>query len=214
MGLEKNLGQGGREEAMKQCQKATRLENLWTRGRCGQIFWPCAYTGAAPSAKNLNRVFRLDLLALTAFDKGSSGPDQHFAMRRLLQLPQRRLVPPFHPTSTLLQPKLFRTSQLDRTFHTSRPFRQEHSDPLAHRNFYRTHGRALFKALTLAFFTYQVVYWAWLVVETEGVMREKNREIQSLESQVRLLSKERSTNSDSGEDSGKEGRLLEGKGKK
>jgi len=44
-------------------------------------------------------------------------------------------------------------------------------------------------------------------------MREKNREIQSLESQVRLLSKDRSTNSDSGEGSG-EGRLLEGKGKR
>src|SRR5271170_7312243 len=107
-----------------------------------------------------------------------------------------------------------------RTFHTSPTHHQAPppsptpQPPNPHTNFYRTHGRALFKALTLAFFTYQVVYWAWLVVETEEVMREKNREIQSLESQVRLLSKERSTNSDSGEGSGKEGRLLEGKGKK
>lgn len=54
-------------------------------------------------------------------------------------------------------------------------------------NFYRTYGRALFKALTLAFFSYQVVYWAWLTLETEEIKDQKNREIKSLEQEVRLL---------------------------
>jgi hypothetical protein len=56
-----------------------------------------------------------------------------------------------------------------------------------HRGFYQTHGRALFKALTLAFFTYQVVYWAWLTLETEDIKDKKNREIKSLEGELRLL---------------------------
>lgn len=55
------------------------------------------------------------------------------------------------------------------------------------RNFYRTHGRALFKALTLAFFTYQVLYWAWLSLETEEIRDAKKREIKGLEAEVRLL---------------------------
>lgn len=54
-------------------------------------------------------------------------------------------------------------------------------------NFYRTHGRAFFKAITLAFFSYQVFYWAWLTLETEEIRDQKNREISSLESEVRLL---------------------------
>jgi hypothetical protein len=55
------------------------------------------------------------------------------------------------------------------------------------RNFYRTHGRALFKTLTLAFFTYQVLYWAWLTLETEEIKHGKNEEIGRLESEVRVL---------------------------
>ncbi|OAL21017.1 hypothetical protein AYO20_11441 [Fonsecaea nubica] len=54
-------------------------------------------------------------------------------------------------------------------------------------NFYSTHGRAFFKAITLAFLTYQIAYWAWLTLETESLKDEKNREIRSLEQEVRLL---------------------------
>ena len=64
------------------------------------------------------------------------------------------------------------------------PLREE---ALSSRSFYRTHGRALFKALTLAFFTYQVLYWAWLSLETEEAKDSKNREIRALEGEVRLL---------------------------
>ncbi|KIW30187.1 uncharacterized protein PV07_05948 [Cladophialophora immunda] len=54
-------------------------------------------------------------------------------------------------------------------------------------NFYSTHGRAFFKAITLAFLTYQIAYWAWLTVETEYLKDQKNREVKSLEQEVRLL---------------------------
>lgn len=56
-----------------------------------------------------------------------------------------------------------------------------------HTNFYRSHGRALFKSLTLAFFSYQVFYWSWITLETETMKDEKNREIAGLESEVKLL---------------------------
>lgn len=64
-------------------------------------------------------------------------------------------------------------------------------------NFYRTHGRALFKALTLAFFSYQIIYWAWLTLETEEIKDQKNREIAALEDQVRLLDEARRTKTSS-----------------
>jgi hypothetical protein len=58
-------------------------------------------------------------------------------------------------------------------------------------NFYRTHGRAFAKAITLAFLTYQITYWSWLTIEAEAEKDEKNREIKSLEQEVRLLDESR-----------------------
>src|SRR5437660_230338 len=84
-----------------------------------------------------------------------------------------------------------------RTFHNSPTYQQASSafpnsqTPNPHTNFYKTHGRALFKALTLAFFTYQVCYWAWLVLETEEIKDQKSREIKSLEEEVKLLDERR-----------------------
>ncbi|KAI1614344.1 hypothetical protein EDD37DRAFT_652918 [Exophiala viscosa] len=80
-----------------------------------------------------------------------------------------------------------------RTLTTTRPLRQTGpryaSEPQPEKpiNFYKTHGRAFFKAITLAFLTYQIAYWAWLTLETEDIMDQKKREIKSLESEVRLL---------------------------
>ncbi|KAH0848065.1 hypothetical protein FOPE_01909 [Fonsecaea pedrosoi] len=68
-----------------------------------------------------------------------------------------------------------------------RPSSTTSSAPERPVNFYSTHGRAFFKAITLAFLTYQIAYWAWLTVETEYLKDEKNREIRSLEQEVRLL---------------------------
>lgn len=58
-------------------------------------------------------------------------------------------------------------------------------------NFYSTHGRAFFKAITLAFLTYQIAYWAWLTLETEEIKDQKTRQIKSLEQEVRLLDESR-----------------------
>jgi hypothetical protein len=107
------------------------------------------------------------------------------------------------PTTRSIQLTQFTKQPPDcRCFHTS-PIQHQNppassahppsrrSTPNPHTNFYRTHGRALLKALTLAFFTYQVVYWAWLVLETEEIKADKSREIEKLESEVRLLDEER-----------------------
>ena len=73
-----------------------------------------------------------------------------------------------------------------RTFTGTRPLRQRYAAEKPP-SIYQTHGRAIFKAITLAFFSYQVVYWAWLILETEEIKDQKNREIKSLEQEVRLL---------------------------
>ncbi|KIW72425.1 hypothetical protein PV04_00620 [Phialophora macrospora] len=54
-------------------------------------------------------------------------------------------------------------------------------------NFYQVHGRAFAKVITLSFLTYQITYWTWLLLETEAIKDQKNREIKSLEQEVRLL---------------------------
>lgn len=45
--------------------------------------------------------------------------------------------------------------------------------------------------MTLAFLTYQIAYWAWLTLETEEIKDQKNREIKTLEQEVRLLDESR-----------------------
>lgn len=93
-----------------------------------------------------------------------------------------------YPSGTRTAPSLF-----GRTLTTTRQWRQTGSQypsdvqsekPI---NFYKTHGRAFFKAITLSFLTYQIAYWAWLTLETEEIKDQKNREIKSLEREVRLL---------------------------
>ncbi|RMZ78142.1 hypothetical protein DV738_g4018, partial [Chaetothyriales sp. CBS 135597] len=51
-------------------------------------------------------------------------------------------------------------------------------------SFYKTHGRAFFKCFTLAFFTYQLVYYSWLTLESEYTRDEKEREIRGLEAEA------------------------------
>lgn len=71
------------------------------------------------------------------------------------------------------------------------PLYQAQAQPERPVNVSKTHGRALFKVLTLAFLTYQIAYWAWLTVETEEIKDQKNREIKALEREVRLLDESR-----------------------
>ncbi|KAJ9602259.1 hypothetical protein H2200_013114 [Cladophialophora chaetospira] len=78
--------------------------------------------------------------------------------------------------------------------------RTQSSSPQPERpvNFYRTHGRAFAKVVTLAFLTYQISYWAWLTLETEEIKDRKNREIKSLEEEVRLLEEGRKSHKPGG----------------
>jgi hypothetical protein len=120
------------------------------------------------------------------------------AALRIPQAPRRvTILNPHLPPRTKQQISTS-LSTTYRTFHNSPTHHQAPSPssnsqpPNPHTNFYKTHGRALFKALTLAFFTYQVCYWAWLVLETEEIKDQKRREIKSLEGEVRLLDERRS----------------------
>ena len=81
----------------------------------------------------------------------------------------------------------------------SHPSSRPSSQGSVHTNFYKTHGRALFKSLTMAFLSYQVFYWAWLTLETETMKDDKGRQIKELEEEARLLA------------SGQGSHLLEGK---
>lgn len=105
-------------------------------------------------------------------------------MRRFTTTPTRRHADPRTegPTSTNTSTPSTSTAATDGGAATR---------PGGSTNFYRTHGRALFKALTLAFFSYQVIYWAWLTLETEEIKDQKNREIAALEDQVRQLDEAR-----------------------
>ncbi|TPX15181.1 uncharacterized protein E0L32_004739 [Thyridium curvatum] len=53
--------------------------------------------------------------------------------------------------------------------------------------FYRTFTRPLAKTMLLAVFTYQLVYWAWVKLETDEIKAEKTAEIAGLEAQVKSL---------------------------
>jgi hypothetical protein len=101
----------------------------------------------------------------------------HFALRALYLRQGRAISTRFHRTA--------------RPLTTSRSLQQSHHAPEQPVNFYRSHGRALFKALTLAFLSYQIVYWAWLTLETEELKDHKDREIKALENEVRLLDESR-----------------------
>lgn len=59
--------------------------------------------------------------------------------------------------------------------------------PSPHSSFYKTHGRALFKSLTLAFLSYQTFYWYWLLIESESAKDAKEVVIKELREEVRLL---------------------------
>ena len=73
-------------------------------------------------------------------------------------------------------------------FTISRTLHQQYQQPQQPRyNFYKTHGRAFFKTFTLAFLSYQIIYWFWLTIEAEEEQDTKKAEIQSLEGEVRLL---------------------------
>ena len=100
--------------------------------------------------------------------------------------------------SSRLIPRLFKSNlSLLRTFSTSPPLRQQQQQPQyqpptpkklsPHASFYAQFTRPLLKVLTLSFLTYQVVYWAWIKLENEGLKHEKSVEVKGLEDEVKAV---------------------------
>jgi hypothetical protein len=67
----------------------------------------------------------------------------------------------------------------------------------------------VFKAFTLAFLTYQIIYLYWLTIKSDEEKDELEREIKGLEGAVKLLSGKEGRHGGSGEK-----RLLEEEGGK
>ncbi|KAG9512729.1 hypothetical protein KCV07_g9251, partial [Aureobasidium melanogenum] len=99
---------------------------------------------------------------------------------------------------------LARTSRLQASrsssraaFSTLRPLRQQPtyqpptpSEPEnPHRAFYKSFGRPIAKVFLMALFTYQVLHYAWLRLESMEEKEEKTTELQGLEAQLRDMTK-------------------------
>lgn len=91
-------------------------------------------------------------------------------------------------TSKLSRPSSLRVTSQTFSSSSSHAQQNDYNTPRPQQyNFYRTHGRAFFKSFTLAFLTYQIIYWSWLTIEAEEIRDTKDAEIKSLENEVRLL---------------------------
>ncbi|KAM0721685.1 hypothetical protein Q7P37_002610 [Cladosporium fusiforme] len=59
-----------------------------------------------------------------------------------------------------------------------------------HRDFYKYRSRPVFKAVLIAIFTYEILYWGWLKLESMETKHETEGEIKSLETQIRQAAKD------------------------
>jgi hypothetical protein len=88
-----------------------------------------------------------------------------------------------------LQPLLIRRLAQRRSNSTYQPPQPPKSSSNRHREFYKTFGRPIAKNFLIAVVTYQVLYWSWLKLESLEVKKEKEEEIQSLEGELKSLTK-------------------------
>ncbi|KAH0363545.1 hypothetical protein KCU65_g7377, partial [Aureobasidium melanogenum] len=100
--------------------------------------------------------------------------------------------------STLARTSRLQASRSSRAaFSTFRPLRQQPtyqpptpSEPEnPHRAFYKSFGRPIAKVFLMALFTYQVLHYGWLRLEAMEEKEEKTTELQSLEGQLREMTK-------------------------
>lgn len=56
-----------------------------------------------------------------------------------------------------------------------------------HRTFYSSFGAPILKVFLGAVFTYQLLYWSWLKLESLELKKEKDDEVKGLEEQLRGL---------------------------
>ena len=75
---------------------------------------------------------------------------------------------------------------------TYQPPETPKSPPNRHREFYKTFGRPIAKNFLIALVTYQVLYWSWAKLESIEFKKERQDEIQSLEGELKSLTKGRS----------------------
>ncbi|EPE09731.1 hypothetical protein F503_07507 [Ophiostoma piceae UAMH 11346] len=61
------------------------------------------------------------------------------------------------------------------------------SEPSAYSSFFKTFGRPIAKVSLMAVFAYQLVFFAWMKLETDDIRSSRNAEIASLETQVKEL---------------------------
>ncbi|GAB7332978.1 hypothetical protein MBLNU13_g04677t1 [Cladosporium sp. NU13] len=64
-----------------------------------------------------------------------------------------------------------------------------------HRDFYKYRSRPVFKAVLIAIFTYEIIYWGWLKLESMETKHDTEGEIKSLENELRQLTKDKSETS-------------------
>ncbi|KAM0690302.1 hypothetical protein Q7P36_009069 [Cladosporium allicinum] len=60
-----------------------------------------------------------------------------------------------------------------------------------HRDFYKYRSRPVFKAALIAIFTYEILYWGWLKLESIETKHDVEGEIKSLENELRHLTKDK-----------------------
>ncbi|KAI8657385.1 hypothetical protein NCS57_01116600 [Fusarium keratoplasticum] len=66
-----------------------------------------------------------------------------------------------------------------------RAFASKASKPSVTSQFYRSFTRPIAKTLLLAVFTYQLVYWAWVKLETDEARAERDATIAQLETTIK-----------------------------
>ncbi|KAI4742695.1 hypothetical protein E4T50_06885 [Aureobasidium sp. EXF-12298] len=100
--------------------------------------------------------------------------------------------------STIARASRIQTSRSSiAAFSTFRPLRQQptYQPPTPaepdnpHRAFYKSFGRPIAKVFFMALFTYQVLHFTWLKLESMEEKEEKTAELQGLEGQLRDLTK-------------------------
>ncbi|KAM7202772.1 hypothetical protein V8F20_004286 [Naviculisporaceae sp. PSN 640] len=86
--------------------------------------------------------------------------------------------------SSLLAARVSRSQQLKPQ---TRSYSSGQQQKTATGNFYKTFTRPVFKTALLAIFTYQLIYYAWVRLETDEIKVEKQAEVQRLEKEVKTL---------------------------
>ncbi|KAL1588538.1 hypothetical protein WHR41_02892 [Cladosporium halotolerans] len=75
--------------------------------------------------------------------------------------------------------------RLQSTQQPPEPPKSEEPKSNPHRDFYKYRSRPVFKSVLVAIFTYQVLYWGWLKLESMETKHNKEGELRSIESEIR-----------------------------